>query len=105
MAGSQATNGGIGINMALGFYFANGNFSPEKYEEAIRQLEAAGAGAPKGRSHHVALEKDGEVIVFDIWESQEDFEAFGPTLMPILTGLGVEVAEPVVGRVHNTIEG
>jgi hypothetical protein len=42
---------------------------------------------------------------FDIWESQEDFEAFGPTLMPILTGLGVEVAEPVVGRVHNTIEG
>ena len=37
--------------------------------------------------------------------SQEEFDAFGPTLMPILTGLGVEVAEPVVGRVHNTIEG
>jgi hypothetical protein len=91
--------------MALGFYFTNRNFSQDRYEEGIRQLEAAGAAAPKGRSYHVALEKDGEIIVFDIWESQEEFDAFGPTLMPILTGLGVEVAEPVVGRVHNIIEG
>jgi hypothetical protein len=91
--------------MPLGFYFTNSNFSPDRYEEAIRQLEAAGAGSPKGRSYHVALEKDGEIIVFDIWDSQEEFEAFGPTLMQILTGLGVEVAEPAVGRVHNTIEG
>lgn len=91
--------------MALGFYFENKNFSPERYDETIRQLKAAGAGAPKGRSRHVALEKGGDIIVFDIWESQEDFEAFGPTLMPVLTGLGVDVVEPVVGRVHNVIEG
>jgi hypothetical protein len=91
--------------MALGFYFENKNFSPERYDETIRQLEAAGAGSPKGRSRHVALEKDGDIIVFDIWESQEAFEAFGPTLMPILTGLGVDVVEPVVARVHNVIEG
>jgi hypothetical protein len=91
--------------MALGFYFENKNFSPARYDETIRQLEAAGAGSPKGRSRHVALEKDGDILVFDIWESQEDFEAFGPTLMPILTGLGVDVVEPVVGRVHNVIEG
>ena len=53
----------------------------------------------------MALERDGEIIVFDIWESQEDFEAFGATLLPILEGLGVEVAEPVVGQVHNSIAG
>jgi hypothetical protein len=91
--------------MALGFYFENKNFPPERYEEGLRQLEAAGAGAPKGRSRHVALEKDGDIIVFDIWESQEEFEAFGATLVPILTGLGVDVVDPVVGRVHNVIEG
>jgi hypothetical protein len=91
--------------MALGFYFTNSNFSPETYDEAIQQLEAADAGSPKGRSYHAALEKDGEIIVSDIWDSQEEFEAFGATLMPILTGLGVEVADPVVGRIHNTIEG
>jgi hypothetical protein len=30
-----------------------------------------------------------------------DFEAFGQTRLPILTTLGVDVAEPVVGRVHH----
>ena len=91
--------------MALGVYFTNRNFTPERYEEALRQLDAAGAGSPKGRSYHVGFEQDGEIIVFDIWESQEEFEAFGATLIPILTGLGVEVVQPVIGPVHNIIVG
>ncbi len=91
--------------MALGFYFVNKGFTPEKYKEAIRQLEAAGAGAPEGRIHHIALENDGEIQVFDIWESQEALDAFAGTLVPVLTGLGVELSPPMVSRVHNVIEG
>jgi hypothetical protein len=91
--------------MALSFYFVNKGFTQDKYEEAIKQLDAAGAGAPEGRTYHAALETNGEISVFDIWESQEAFEAFGPTLMPILTGLGVEVGEPMVAPVHNVIVG
>ena len=33
------------------------------------------------------------------------FEAFGQTRLPILTTLGVDVTEPVVGRVHNITGG
>jgi hypothetical protein len=91
--------------MALGFYFRASSFSPEKYDEAIKLLDAAGAGAPEGRSHHIALEADGNIQVFDVWESQEAFEAFGVTLIPILTGLGVDPGEPMVAPVHNVIEG
>jgi hypothetical protein len=91
--------------MALGIYFIHGGFTPEKYADAISQLAAAGHGAPKGRSYHVALESDGEIQVFDIWESQEDFDAFGPVLMPILAGLGVELKTPMVATVHNIIPG
>lgn len=91
--------------MALGFYFTPSSFTRDKYDEAISQLEAAGAGQPKGRSHHVALETNGEIQVFDVWESQEAFDAFGPTLIPILAGLGVEPGQPMVARVHNVIEG
>jgi hypothetical protein len=91
--------------MALGFYFRASSFSPDNYDEAIRQLEAAGAGAPEGRSHHVALLADGNIQVFDVWESQEAFEAFGATLMPILSGFGVDPGEPMVLPVHNVIEG
>jgi hypothetical protein len=91
--------------MAIGFYFAHGGFTPEKYHETLSQLEAAGAGSPEGRTLHVALESDGLINVFDIWESQELFEKFGATLMPILAGLDVELHEPMVATVHNIIEG
>jgi len=91
--------------MALGIYFVHENFTPEKYASALSQLEGAGAGAPKGRSYHVALESDGTIQVFDIWDSMEDFEAFGSTLVPILSGLGVELKDPMIATVHNVIEG
>jgi len=91
--------------MALGIYFAHGGFSTEKYGKALQALAEAGAGTPAGRTLHVALESDGIINVFDIWESQEDFDAFGATLVPILAGLGVELKEPMVATVHNVIEG
>jgi hypothetical protein len=91
--------------MALGFYFTPKGFTKDKYDEALRQLEAAGAGAPQGRLHHTALETNGEIQVFDIWESQEAFEAFGATLLPIMAGLGTDPGDPMVSPVHNVIEG
>ena len=91
--------------MALGIYFMHGGFTPEKYQEAIKQLDAAGEGSPKGRSSHFALESDGAIQVFDGWDSQEDFDAFGETLVPILTGLGVELGAPMVANVYNAISG
>ena len=98
----------IGDRIALGFYFTPSGFTRDKYDEAVGKLEAAGAGAPEGRSYHVALETNGEIQVFDIWESQEAFEAFeafGATLVPIMTGLGADPGEPMVARVHNVIKG
>jgi hypothetical protein len=91
--------------MALGFYFQPSGFTQDKYDEAISKLEAAGAGAPEGRSYHVALETNGEIQVFDVWESQEAFEAFGATLMPIMASVGADPGEPMVSRVHNLIKG
>jgi hypothetical protein len=91
--------------MALSFYFAHQGFTPEKYNTAIKELEAAGAGKPKGRTYHFALESNNEVQVFDIWESQEEFEAFGATLIPILTKLGIELGEPMVAPVLNVLKG
>lgn len=91
--------------MALGFYFAAESFSPDQYDEAIRRLQAAGAGSPPGRSYHCAFSGRGGLHVFDVWDSQEDFEKFGETLMPILTELGVDPGEPAVAEVHNIITG
>jgi hypothetical protein len=91
--------------MALGIYFVHGGFTPEKYDRVIEELKAAGAGVPKGRTYHVALESDNAIQVFDIWESQADFDAFGKTLVPILTKHGIDLKEPMVASVHNVIQG
>jgi len=91
--------------MALGFYFTPSSFSPETYDETIKRLEAAGAGAPAGRLYHVALEAEGQIQVFDVWDSQESFEAFGATLLPIMAAVGADPGEPMVSPVHNIIKG
>jgi hypothetical protein len=102
---SRSWRGEGWFTMALGMYLAHDGFTADKYESALKQLEAAGAGSPKGRTLHVALQSDDAISVFDIWESQEEFDAFGATLIPILTGLGVELGEPMVAQVHNVIRG
>jgi hypothetical protein len=89
--------------MALGIYFVHEGFTPEKYDEALKRLEDAGAGSPKGRSSHFALESGGTIQVFDVWESQEDFDAFGATLVPILGEMGVILGAPMVATVYNSI--
>ncbi len=91
--------------MALGFYFTPSGFTPAIYDETLSRLEAAGAGSPPGRIYHVALESGGLIQVFDVWESQEAFEAFGATLVPIMQAAGVDPGEPMVAEVRNTIVG
>ena len=91
--------------MALGFYFTPSGFTAAEYDTAITRLEAAGAGALAGRLYHVAMETDGQVQVFDVWDSQESFEAFGATLLPIMAAVGADPGQPMVAPVHNIIEG
>jgi hypothetical protein len=91
--------------MSLGFYFATATFTPAQYDETIKKLDEAGAGSPAGRQYHVALESEGKIQVFDIWESQDQFEAFGSTLMPIMNGLGADPGAPMIAQVRNIIKG
>lgn len=85
--------------------FTPKNFTAAKYDEAIRQLNAAGAGAPKGRSYHVCFGDPDNLHVSDIWDNMEDFQAFGQTLVPIMHSIGVDPGQPVVIPVHNIIVG
>jgi hypothetical protein len=93
------------MHVALGFYFTPSGFTPEIYDDLLGKLEAAGAGSPPGRLYHVALSSGGLIQVFDIWESQETFEAFGATLVPLMSAAGVDTGEPMVAEVHNIIVG
>ena len=78
--------------MALGLYFTPSSFTPSAYDDVIGRLEAACAGAPACRLYHVAMESEGQIQVFDVWDSQASFEAFGATLLPIMAEAGADPA-------------
>ena len=77
----------------------------EKYDEVLPRIEAAGEWPPDGLDYHVAFSSGGSFRVSEVWDSKEQFEAFGERLMPILTEVGVELAgPPEVIEVHNIIK-
>ena len=96
--------GGI-ADMALGMYFTPSSFTPTRYDETIKRLEEAGAGSPPGRLYHVAMESDGLIQVFDVWDSEDSFRAFGATLLPIMAEMGVDPGQPQATPVRNMIRG
>ena len=91
--------------MAIVMRFAPQGMSAAKYDEIIKRLEAAGAGAPAGRLYHICFGDKENLRVSDIWDSMENFEKFGQTLTPIMQDLGVDTGQPEIIEVHNIIEG
>ena len=91
--------------MALAILFTPKQMTTEKYDECIRRLEAAGAGAPTGRLYHACYGPSGDLRVLDVWESQETFDRFGQTLMPILQEVGVDAGQPDIQPLHNAMAG
>jgi hypothetical protein len=91
--------------MTLIVHFEPRNMNATTYAEVMRRLETAGASAPRGRLHHAAYGSPEALRVVDIWDTAESFQAFGATLVPILTALGVELPEPVILPVTNIVRG
>lgn len=90
--------------MSLAVYFHPEAMSAKKYDEAMARLEAAGQGRPKGRTHHSTFGSADALMVYDVWASQADFDAFGAVLMPILGELGIDPGQPDIMPIHNIVQ-
>jgi len=66
------------------------------------QYDTVIAGSPPGRTYHVCY-GDEFLSVTDVWDSMEQFQAFGQTLLPILTELGIDPGPPSPLPAHNVI--
>jgi hypothetical protein len=75
----------------------------KQYEDIEKALGEAGAGSPKGRLFHHCFGEGDHLMVFDIFEDQASFEAFGEKLMPVLKKMGVETGTPDVMPMVKTI--
>ena len=76
-----------------------------QYDAAMPKIEASGEFPPDGLDYHVAFSAGGSFRVSEIWDSMEQFQAFGERLMPLLAESGIELAgPPEVLEIHNIIK-
>ncbi|ADB52367.1 hypothetical protein [Conexibacter woesei] len=89
--------------MSILVRFTPQSLTNAQYDESVRRLEAAGAFPPDGLDYHLCFGTDGELLVSEVWDSREQWEAFAERLMPILAEVGIQPGEPAVFDVHNRV--
>jgi hypothetical protein len=88
--------------MSIVVRFNPTSMTAETYDKVLPQVQESGDWPPDGLDYHVCFGSDGNLKVSEIWDSEEQFQAFGERLMPILNEAGIEFSgEPEVFEVHN----
>ena len=83
--------------------FSPPSLTAEQYDESIRRLEENGDFPPDGMNYHICFGTEGSLLVNEVYDSREQFEAFGERLMPVLADIGIDPGEPEVLEVHNIV--
>jgi hypothetical protein len=87
--------------MSIIVRFPLSNVTKEQYESVRNALAESGEWPPEGCLLHVCFGDEQDIRVSEIWESQEQLEAFGEKLGPRLGAAGVELAgQPEVFEAH-----
>ena len=75
--------------MSIVVRFNPTSLTAAKYDDTLVRLEAVGTFPPDGLDYHVCFGSEGNLRVSEIWDSREQFEAFGERLLPILAEAGI----------------
>ena len=87
--------------MSILVRFAPASLTQEQYDASVRRLKQEGIFPPDGLDFHVCFGSEPNLRVSEIWDSREQFEAFGEKLMPLLADEGIEFSgEPEVFEAH-----
>ena len=80
------------------------HMSKEDYDRVIGELEASGLSEPDGRLYHAAYGED-KVHMFEIWRSQDDFDAHRDRMLAALQGVGLDTGSVDVHPLHSEPPG
>ena len=83
--------------------FTPSSLTTDQYDETIRRLEKSGDWLPEGLESHVAFKSNGNLRVSEVWNSREQFDAFGERLMPVLKDVGIDPGQPELLEIHNIV--
>ena len=90
--------------MSILIRFAPASLTAEQYDESVRRLQGNGPWPPDGLDYHVCFGPEGKLAVSEIWDSQEQLDAFGERLMPVLAEVGIEPGEPELMDIHSIVK-
>jgi hypothetical protein len=79
----------------IGVYIRPPSMSVEQYTSIDEQARATGV-EPKGMRMHSCFGEGEGVAIFDVWESEEEFNAFAAVLGPIVAAEGLEPLAPMI---------
>lgn len=72
-----------------------------QYDAVDAKIQALEEWPPDGLKLHVCFGEEGNLNVSEIWDSQEQWQAFGEHLMPVLAESGIDAGEPALIPIHN----
>jgi hypothetical protein len=82
--------------------------SADMYDALNKEMEVSGDNLPKGLIAHYAAPTANGMLIFDVWESKEDFEDFAAGMlapaMEKVTGSAGEGIKPTVGELYNSFK-
>jgi hypothetical protein len=78
----------------IGVYLQSSSMTAEQYHEIEEKLTSAIGGVWDGLIMHTCFREGPGLAIFDVWESEEKFEALAPILMPMVAELNVEMSPP-----------
>jgi hypothetical protein len=79
----------------IAIYIVTKNMTREQHTKGRARLREAGA-PESAMKLHSCFGEDGQLQVFDVWETQEAFDEFLTYLGPVMEELGIELAQPPV---------
>ena len=89
--------------MSILIRFSPPSLTADQYDAAVRRLTEDGVFPADGLDYEICYGPDGNLKVSQVWDTQEQLDAFGARLMPILAELGINPGEPESLEVHHVI--
>jgi hypothetical protein len=91
--------------MAVAVLSTPASMTAEQYHRLSEHVDTSPTGPPPGRRFHACFGHGDQLMVFDVWDSPEELDAFTTTLMPILAIEHIDIAPPEPLEIHDLVDG
>jgi hypothetical protein len=90
--------------MSVLIRFVPDSLTADQYDKVVSRLKEEGVFPAEGLDYEICYGSGDKMRVSQVWDTQENLEAFGARLQPILAEVGIDPGQPEIVPVHNIIK-